>query len=370
MARLRKEVAQQIGSRATSGREGPRGATDLAYLAVLAKLPALSALKGGLRMHWHVEELLGYEDEQFVRASSLAVLGREPDASESERYLGGLRAGHLSKPGLLAILASSDEARRAGGRIDGLWLARVSERLARLPLIGRLLSKVAKRLDIFQLRREVSRLRTGQLVYRNAILELLEVNHWLRGQNVAANANLLSRQLALAQSLFSGAPQEANATELTGPRGLLSRAPARQDRVAPMYVKFEDKFRGSRQDIKGRVSVYLDEIRAAGAGTAAEPVIDIVCGRGEGLEVLKEQGLTGIGVDMNRDCVKQCQRLGLEAIHDDALLQLGQRPAASCGAVTAFHMVEHLSLQTLMELLAQARRVLKPGGLLILETPN
>jgi SAM-dependent methyltransferase len=381
MAKLRREVASQMQSGPTTRRDIPASSPEFAYLAVLAKFPALSALKLGSRRYWHVEELLRHEDEQFVRSSSHAVLGRDPNAMESERYLAGLRTGELSKPGLLAILTLSEEGRRAGVRIDGLWLARAAERLARLPVIGRPFSKMAKWLDIFQIRREVSRIRIDQAVNRDAVLDLLEVNKWLHGcvrrlesENSAASARLLARELALVRYFSAGetlTPPEAGVPQSADRRMRLQKqAPADEDPVVSMYMKFEDKFRGSREEIKRRVSVYLEDVRAAGAGTASEPVIDLGCGRGEWLEVLKENGLKGIGVDLNRDSVNQCRSSGLDVICDDALMHLAQLPAASCGSLTAFHMVEHLPLRVLMQLLAQARRVVKPGGLLILETPN
>jgi O-antigen chain-terminating methyltransferase len=136
------------------------------------------------------------------------------------------------------------------------------------------------------------------------------------------------------------------------------------------YVGFENRFRGPRNEIKRRVAFYLPFIRKARAGTAARPVLDVGCGRGEWMELLKENDLAVRGVDMNTAMVAQCKARGLEAQRDDAIAYLRSLRANSQGAVTGFHIIEHLGFETLLELFRQARRVLKPGGLVIFESPN
>jgi O-antigen chain-terminating methyltransferase len=136
------------------------------------------------------------------------------------------------------------------------------------------------------------------------------------------------------------------------------------------YLHFEDGFRGSREDIKQRVSEYLPKLRAAGAGTPDRPILDLGCGRGELLEVLRADGLTGSGVDMNRAAVEQCREHGLSVELRDAFEVLSKLADGSLGGVTALHVVEHLPFSLVLKLLDEAVRVLQPGGIAILETPN
>ena len=136
------------------------------------------------------------------------------------------------------------------------------------------------------------------------------------------------------------------------------------------YVAFEDYFRGSREDIINRFQVYLPVINQANVGTPEAPILDIGCGRGEWLELLSYSGYISKGLDMNRGMIEQCQARGLDVIAADAIEYLKNIPENSLGAVTGFHIIEHLSFNTLMRLFAETVRVLKPQGLVIFETPN
>ena len=136
------------------------------------------------------------------------------------------------------------------------------------------------------------------------------------------------------------------------------------------YVAFEDHFRGTREDISYRLKVYLPLIEKANVGTPDTPILDVGCGRGEWLELLKESGYISRGLDINRVMVEQCQARGLETIEADVINYLQSLPENSLGAITGFHIIEHLPFKTLMRLFSETVRVLKPQGLVIFETPN
>jgi SAM-dependent methyltransferase len=136
------------------------------------------------------------------------------------------------------------------------------------------------------------------------------------------------------------------------------------------YLAFENRFRGSRDVIKKRVEFYLPFLRDCRAGVRGRPVLDLGCGRGEWLELLKEHKLTGVGVDLNTAMVAQCNARGLKVQLGDAVEHLSSLRAATQGAVTAFHLIEHLPFETLLAFFREARRVLKPGGVAIFESPN
>jgi O-antigen chain-terminating methyltransferase len=131
-----------------------------------------------------------------------------------------------------------------------------------------------------------------------------------------------------------------------------------------LYAALEDRFRGSRDDIKERFQVYLPYVKEW------TPVVDLGCGRGEWLEILGESGIEARGVDTNLIQLEQCRARNLNVSEEDFLAHLQMLDDASVGAVTGFHIVEHVSLKTLVTLLNEALRVLRPGGVVIFETPN
>jgi SAM-dependent methyltransferase len=137
-----------------------------------------------------------------------------------------------------------------------------------------------------------------------------------------------------------------------------------------LYVSFEDQFRGSREEMKGRLRVYLPILEGARLGTAEMPVLDLGCGRGEWLALLKERDMRAQGVDMNRVLVEECRGQGLEVIEADAIAYLRSLPDGRLGAVTGFHFIEHLPFDGFIKLLDEVVRVLKPGGVAVFETPN
>jgi len=137
-----------------------------------------------------------------------------------------------------------------------------------------------------------------------------------------------------------------------------------------LYVAFEDQFRGSREEIIDRLKVYQPLLEEAKVGTPDSPILDVGCGRGEWLELLHESGYTARGIDINKIMLEQCVARGLSVIEADVIAYLRSVADNSLGAVTGFHIIEHLPFAILINLFDEAVRVLKPGGIVIFETPN
>jgi 2-polyprenyl-3-methyl-5-hydroxy-6-metoxy-1,4-benzoquinol methylase/FtsZ-binding cell division protein ZapB len=127
------------------------------------------------------------------------------------------------------------------------------------------------------------------------------------------------------------------------------------------------RFRGTREEIIERVTIYLPELKSV---AELGPVLDIGCGGGELLEVLKANNIAAYGIEIVDAAVDKCRAAGLDARLDDALHHLSSVPKSSLGAVTAIHVVEHLGINTLIEVIDLSLQALKPGGMIIFETPN
>jgi SAM-dependent methyltransferase len=158
----------------------------------------------------------------------------------------------------------------------------------------------------------------------------------------------------------------ANATAAETPSTAIQVA----SRFDQIYFAFEERFRGTRADIRQRLSYYLPLLRESVVGKDGAAVLDVGCGRGEWLELLRDEKIAARGIDINETMARECVELGLEVEVGDAIARLRDLPDNSLGAVTGFHIIEHVSLDTLIELIEQAHRVVQPGGLVIFETPN
>jgi 2-polyprenyl-3-methyl-5-hydroxy-6-metoxy-1,4-benzoquinol methylase len=130
------------------------------------------------------------------------------------------------------------------------------------------------------------------------------------------------------------------------------------------YVGFENRFRGSEDEIRLRQRDYLRYFEGA------SDVLDVGCGRGEFLHLLRESGIRAHGIDINHEMVELCRARGLDASEDDALGYLSSREDASLGGLIALQVVEHLEPAYLMRFLDAAFLKMRPGSHIILETIN
>jgi SAM-dependent methyltransferase len=130
------------------------------------------------------------------------------------------------------------------------------------------------------------------------------------------------------------------------------------------YLAFENRFRGPVEVVRERQRPHAELFVGAGV------VADLGCGRGEFLQLLRDLGVTGIGVDASAEMVAIARELGLTAEHGDLFEFLEQRPEGSLGGILCSHVVEHMWPADHVRLLRLCAGALEPRGILIVETPN
>lgn len=130
------------------------------------------------------------------------------------------------------------------------------------------------------------------------------------------------------------------------------------------YAGFERRFRGRPEDVKAQLRGYLPYFSRHGT------VLDLGCGRGEFLELLRESGIEGRGIDINSEMVSLCLEKGLDCEKGDMLEKLAECEDASIGGIFSSQVIEHLSPAELRKLIELSRRKLVPGGVIVLETIN
>jgi glycosyltransferase involved in cell wall biosynthesis/SAM-dependent methyltransferase len=171
-----------------------------------------------------------------------------------------------------------------------------------------------------------------------------------RADALAAKLDELRLRFDLQEDQLYAKPFAASGGELAGP--------------GAEYRSFEDVFRGPEERIRELLVPYVDVLR----GHA--PVLDVGCGRGELLDLLREADVEASGVDSDAAMVERSREKGHTVELADAVDYLERVPPGSLGAITAIHVVEHLPYESLLRFLELARERLVPGGVLVAETVN
>jgi len=135
-------------------------------------------------------------------------------------------------------------------------------------------------------------------------------------------------------------------------------------RVKVDLLSFEEKFRGSSNEVKRKLSSYLDYFKGC------RDVLDIGCGRGEFLELLKENGIGGRGIDIDEKMVQFCTNKGLDVFLADALSYLKSLEDQTLDGIFSAQVIEHLASSEVIELVELCYKKTKPGGRFVAETIN
>ena len=180
---------------------------------------------------------------------------------------------------------------------------------------------------------------------------------------------LQQRQLAMKRQLerLLAAPVATGEDGTAAPRAAGDgRSPATVSGSldAYKYVSFEQEFRGTESDIARRLEGYCSRFD----GTSE--ILDVGCGRGEFLGVLRDRGVSGRGLDANHEMVAVCRDRGLDVVEGDALGYLDSIPDGSLGGLIATQVVEHFRSDYLIRFLELAYVKLRPNSTIILETLN
>lgn len=360
----------------------------------------------GLRKMFSIGDFTKYNDEQFIKNAYRSILQREPDQVGGHDYLTKLRHGNLSKTEILGRLRYSKEGRSKHIRIQGLLLRTIIDTSFRIPVVGYiaqflyLLVRFPKIFESVRVLESLKNLRQADIQKMEEMREtfaafsrktlrtfaethnaLTETRNALSTRADAQRDNLETLARQTSQLKLSILDEQRRVTFLLdearkrfpepfSAQQLENMLTEEDHLLDAMYLTFEDRFRGTRDDIKERLKTYLPYIEQSSEKNKDALLLDIGCGRGEWLELLKEKGYKARGIDLNRIMIQQCKDLGLDVIEVDVIAFLRKQEANSLGAITGFHIIEHLPLRTLVTLFDETLRVLAPGGLVIFETPN
>ena len=348
------------------------------------------------QQHIPIEEFLKYHDEEFIENAYKGILKREPDPKGFSQYLSTLRSGRLSKGEILSRIRYSKEGREKHVYVKGLFLRFLISRCYQIPILGYILRlavatiRLPKILIGIQEYQAFTNARLAGKADREAVEELRpilagkadreaveELGPILAGMKATTQdilrqisdhrLNILDQQrriLLLLEEVRRRFPEPLSHEQI---KSVLKE----EDHILDaMYMVFEDQFRGTRAEIKRRLSVYLSHIDKIKSEQGDVSILDVGCGRGEWLELLQENGYRAKGIDINRVALLQCGEYGLDVTESDVIEYLKGLKRGSLDIITGFQILEHLPFKTLIALFDEALVVLKSGGMIIFETPN
>jgi SAM-dependent methyltransferase len=204
----------------------------------------------------------------------------------------------------------------------------------------------------------VEPLAADQRVYNDAVLKLLDALSERADRSESGRAEAERLVAELEERL---ARVERRERAASGPATVAAQPAAAN---VPDYFAFESRMRGSVEVVRERQRRYVEDLRSHG------PVLDVGCGRGELVGLLREAGVEARGIDADADMVAYARGEGLEVEQADAVAYLDGLEDGRLGAVFMAQVVEHLPPATLVRVLGLAAAKLRPGGLLIAETIN
>ena len=241
-------------------------------------------------------------------------------------------------------------------QIDYLYPLRVIRQITRLPKVAHQNKQDRIRIekDIEEIKNEISRINELIGPYTIGYKQITNLVHNIdeKVSNVKQSISKIQKKSVLNQ------------------RSEVNKTVSDNHNLDRFYKLFEDRFRGPEGVIKQRQSQYKPLFKSLNKEIRQLPIIDLGCGRGEFLSLLKEIGLMAVGVDMNHEMVKRAKKQGYEVYEVDAKSYISKQKNKSTSAITGFHLVEHIPFDLLIELFEECYRVLAPGGFVLFETPN
>jgi len=206
----------------------------------------------------------------------------------------------------------------------------------------------------------VEPLAADQRVYNSAVLKLVDALS--ERADAAAASNERARRLLRELEERLTRVERRGGGAASAPPATVAAQPAAA--ALPDYFAFESRMRGSVDAIRERQRRYVEDFRAAA------PVLDIGCGRGELLQLLREAGVEARGIDADADMVAYARGDGLDVEQADLVEYLQRLDDGSLGGIFMGQVVEHLPPGVLVRSLELAARKLRPGGVLVAETIN
>ena len=370
------------------------------------------------KKEYKISDFLKYHDKEFIHFAYKAILKREPDPSGYDNYLSKLRSGKLDKIDIIVSICKSPEGRSKGVKVKNINYYYLRCGIKRIPILSYFISwintllKLPKRIKNLEIENKyfygkindyieeidnkihTINLNLEKIQYRfNELWQLSssninyhELSNRLEEISNELNSNInnyheLSNRL---EEISNGLEEIKSTKEIpeileTTDESYLAKAV--ESSFIPyhdlkgnrnkdtFYYFFENIFRGQRRDIKNRQKNYLKYILSIISESDGELFLDAGCGRGEFLELLKENNIPHIGIDINELEINFLKERGFNVAKADILEYLSNTPHKFIG-ISSFQVIEHLEFDYIKKFIELAYNKIGHNGVIILESVN
>ena len=343
------------------------------------------------KKEYKISDFLKYHDKEFIHFAYKAILKREPDPSGYDNYLSKLRSGKLDKIDIIVSICKSPEGRSKGVKVKNINYYYLRCGIKRIPILSYFISwintllKLPKRIKNLEIENKYfygkindyieeidNKIHTINLNLENIQSKFNEL--WQLNNTNINNYHELSNRLE-ELGLTKEIPEILETTD----ESYLAKAV--ESSFIPyhdlkgnrnkdtFYYFFENIFRGQRRDIKNRQKNYLKYILSIISESDGELFLDAGCGRGEFLELLKENNIPHIGIDINELEINFLKERGFNVAKADILEYLSNTPHKFIG-ISSFQVIEHLEFDYIKKFIELAYNKIGHNGVIILESIN
>jgi len=364
------------------------------------------------KKEYKISDFLKYHDKEFIHFAYKAILKREPDPSGYDNYLSKLRSGKLDKIDIIVSICKSPEGRSKGVKVKNINYYYLRCGIKRIPILSYFISwintllKLPKRIKNLEIENKYFYGKISDYIEEidnkihaiNLNLEKIQSRFnelWqLNNTNINNYHELSNRLEELSNKLDTNINNYHELSNRLKELGLTKEIPeilettdesylakAVESSFIPyhdlkgnrnkdtFYYFFENIFRGQRRDIKNRQKNYLKYILSIISESDGELFLDAGCGRGEFLELLKENNIPYIGIDINELEINFLKERGFNVVKADILEYLSNTPHKFIG-ISSFQVIEHLEFDYIKKFIELAYNKIGHNGVIILESIN
>lgn len=311
-----------------------------------------------------VRKLLTLNGEEFVETVYSLILHRPVDQIAKKNCIEQITADSNNKFLIIKSVLSSEEMEEKQIYITHLksqeFKYRLRKLISRIPIIRYIIKWI---INIILLPRRLIYLNTLIIETKNR-LEELNAQHLFVKKEIINKFERIDKEKDIETYTNEQIVKEKEKREIKEKK-LMDK----------FYVRYNEKLMGdSRESVKKRAEVYVDKINIWATGREKNKlnIIDLGSGECEWIELLQENGFHATGIDGNTEVIKKVKKINasIDIIESFAMDYLTGLCDDSVDMITSFHMVEHIEMMDIIKLIRECHRVLKRGGMLIIETPN